>query len=294
MANQRSTLPPPAPILAQRDILGESPAWCPEEQALYWIDVRKPALYRLKPDTNTLDFWVMPSIIGSFALRKGGGVLVALADRLAFFDPASRRLETAAPLPAGLRSNDGKCDRAGRFWVGTMRDDEQAPVGTLYRLDADRSLHTMASQMTVPNSLAWSPDNRTLYHADSPRRAIYAYDFDPATGALGARRVFAKTEPPNGFPDGSTVDAEGCLWNAEYAGSRVVRYTPDGRIERTIELPVSQPTSCAFGGGSLDVLYVTTSRQRMSAEQIAREPLAGGLFAFDLGIKGLPEPRFAG
>jgi sugar lactone lactonase YvrE len=236
----------------------------------------------------------MPSFVGSFALRRAGGLLVALADRLAFFDPASGRFETAAELPPGLRCNDGKCDRAGRFWVGTMHDAEREPLGTLYRLDGDRSLHAVGDGITVPNSLAWSPDNRVMYHADSAERTIYAYDVDHATGAIAGRRVFARTAPPHGYPDGSTVDAEGFLWNAEYAGSRLVRYAPDGRVDRTISLPVSQPTSCAFGGRALDTLYVTSSRQRMSREQIEREPMAGGLFPLDVGVKGLPEPRFAG
>jgi sugar lactone lactonase YvrE len=219
---------------------------------------------------------------------------VALADRIAFFNPESGRFETAADLPSGLRCNDGKCDRAGRFWVGTMHDAERQPLGALYRLDGDKRLHVMAGRITVPNSLAWSPDNRVMYHADSPERTIYAYDFDPATGALGPRRVFARTEPPHGYPDGSTVDAEGFLWNAEYAGSRLVRYAPDGRIDRTVAMPVSCPTSCAFGGPRLDLLYVTSSRQRMTTEQIEKEPMAGGLFALEVGVKGLPEPRFAG
>jgi sugar lactone lactonase YvrE len=133
-----------------------------------------------------------------------------------------------------------------------------------------------------------------MYHADSPERAIYAYDFNAKTGAIGKRRIFAVTTPPAGYPDGSTVDAEGFLWNAEYAGGRLVRYAPDGRIDRTIAMPVSRPTSCAFGGPKLDVLYVTSARQRMTAEEIQREPMAGGLFALEVGIKGLPEPRFAG
>ncbi|MBI1777631.1 MAG: SMP-30/gluconolactonase/LRE family protein [Proteobacteria bacterium] len=282
------------PLLAQRDVLGEGPVWCPIEQALYWVDIRKPAVYRYRPEGVRLTAWPMPSEVGSLALRQDGGILVALADRLAFFEPSTGSLETVANLPPGLRCNDGKCDRGGRFWVGTMHDDERLPVGALYRLDGDRTLRVVAAGLTIPNALAWSPDDRVMYHADSFQQTIYAYAFDAASGSLGQRRIFAKLPQMGVGPDGATVDAEGFLWNAEYGGGRLVRYAPDGRIERTVKLPVSQPTSCAFGGKDLDVLYVTSSRQRMRAEQVAKEPMAGGLFALDVGVKGLPEPRFAG
>ena len=226
-------------------------------------------------------------------LFRSGGLLVALADRLAFFDPATAAIETVASLPSGLRSNDGKCDRRGRFWIGTMHDAERDPAGALYRLDGDRRLRTMLTGLVIPNALAWSPDDRVMYHADSFHGTIWAYDFDADAGSLGRRRVFAKTKAGVG-PDGATVDRDGFLWNAEYGGGRLVRYAPDGRIDRTVELPVTQPTSCAFGGSRLDVLYVTSSRQRMSPDEIEREPMAGGLFALDVGVSGLPEPRFAG
>ena len=281
------------PLLEQRDMLGEGPVWCPVEQALYWVDIRKPAVYRYHPEDRRLSSWTMPNLVGSLALRRDGGLLVALAERLAFFEPATGAVETVAPLPAGLRCNDGKCDRRGRFWVGTMHDAEREPLGALYRLDGDRRLSELATGLVIPNALAWSPDDRVMYHADSFHHTIFAYAFDAAGGGLGERRVFATLRPGIG-PDGATVDAEGFLWNAEYGAGRLVRYAPDGRIDRTVALPVSQPTSCAFGGAKLDVLYITSSRQRMSADAIAREPLAGGLFALDVGVRGLPEPRFAG
>jgi sugar lactone lactonase YvrE len=173
-----------------------------------------------------------------------------------------------------------------------MHNTTRAPEGVLWRLDGDGSLHATRGGICIPNSLAFSPDGRTMYFADSLRYELYAYDYDTAAGLPGPQRVIATTTAP-GFPDGSTVDAEGFLWNAEFNGSRLVRYAPDGGIDRVIELPLRMPTCCAFGGEDLDVLYVTTASQHMTPEQMAAEPLAGSLLALDVGVRGLPEPRFA-
>jgi sugar lactone lactonase YvrE len=192
------------------------------------------------------------------------------------------------------RFNDGRCDRRGRFFAGTMSDVRRDPAGSLYRLDADLSCHRLFSGIIVPNSIAWSPDSRTMYFADTYRARIAAYDYDAETGDLSRERLFVDAAGHPGRPDGSCVDADGCLWNAEYGGGRVVRYTPDGRIDRAIALPVSNPTCCCFGGARLDILFVSSARQRLSAEQLAREPLAGSVFAVRPGVSGLPEGRFAG
>ncbi len=211
-------------------------------------------------------------------------------------DPGSGALKlVAAPerdIP-GNRFNDGRCDRGGRFWAGTMSDGPREPTGSLYRLDPDGSCESMRSGIVIPNSIAWSPDDRVMYFADTYVNTIWAYDFDLATGAMRNERVFADCSNQPGRPDGSCVDAEGCLWNAEYGGWRVVRYTPDAKIDRVIELPVSNPTCCCFGGKDFDTLYICTARQRLTPEQLAREPLAGGLFAARPGVRGLPEARFA-
>ena len=218
---------------------------------------------------------------------------MALPGRLALWDPAAEGFETVAVPPRrrpGHRFNDGRCDRAGRFWVGTMHNETRAPEGVLYRL-ADRELVPEIAGVRIPNSLAWSPDGAVMYFADSLDHAIYAYDFDPASGALGERRVFARTDPP-GFPDGSAVDADGHLWNAEFNSGRLVRYAPDGTVSRVVDLPVDRPTCCTFGGPDLEILFVTTTSQNMTPEQRAADPLAGALLALDAGVRGLPEARF--
>ncbi|HLX28276.1 MAG TPA: SMP-30/gluconolactonase/LRE family protein [Casimicrobiaceae bacterium] len=278
----------------QTDILGESPLWNERDQCLYWVDIRRPAVRRYHHASGRIDTWTMPDLVGCIAFCTDGRLLVALPDQLAFFDTATTSLQpfVATPQPvAGHRFNDGRCDRQGRFWVGTMHNVARAPEGILYRVDAHGKFAHVASNIRIPNSLGWSPDGRTMYFADSLQYAIFAYDFDPASGDIGRRRVFATTSAP-AFPDGSTVDAEGFLWNAEFNGGRVVRYAPDGRIDRIIELPTHRPTCCAFGGPNLDTLYITTASQQMAPDEMANQPLAGALLAIDVGVRGLVEPRF--
>jgi L-arabinonolactonase len=278
------------------DILGEGPVWDVQEQAFYWVDIRSCLVRRYDWGSGRTQEWTLPEMVGSLAVRERRGLLLALRSSLSFFDPASGALERVAAPEAGrenMRFNDGKCDRQGRFWAGTMNDIVREPSGTLYRLDAQRGCVAQLNGIRTPNSLAWSPDGRIMYFADSRSQVIHAYPFDTATGELGSPRVFFSVEPP-AIPDGATVDAEGCLWSALYGGGRVVRITPDGRIDRTIELPVQQVTSCQFAGPGLDVLFITTAKQRMTEEQLAQQPLAGALFAAEVGVKGLPEPRYLG
>lgn len=284
----------PVRVGDQADIVGESPLWNEREQVLYWVDIRRPAIRRLDHASGRIDTWTMPDLVGSIALCSDGRLLVALPENVAFFDVATGSLEPFAAAPTripGHRFNDGRCDRQGRFWVGTMHNITRAPEGVLYRLDSSGRLVAMDSGICIPNSLAWSPDGRTMYFADSLRYSIFAYDFDTMSGEIANRRVFATTEAP-AFPDGSTVDAEGFLWNAEFNGWRVVRYAPDGRIDRVIELPTHRPTCCAFGGPDLATLYITTASQQMSPEELLQQPLAGALLALDVGVRGLIEPRF--
>ena len=278
------------------DILGEGPLWDVEEQAFYWVDIRGRALRRYDWAAGSVRTWTTPEMVGSLALRRAGGMLLALQTSISLFDPASGRLESLAAPEAGrgnMRFNDGKCDRQGRFWVGSMDDGSRGPDGTLYRVDAERGCVPMVTGIVTPNSLCWSPDGRTMYFSDSRSQVIAAYPFDTASGELGAARVFYRVQPP-AIPDGATVDAEGHVWCALYGGSQVVRIAPDGRLARSVELPVRQPTSCQFVGPGLDVLFVTTAKQRLSEEELARQPLAGALFALDPGVKGLPEARYAG
>lgn len=277
------------------DRLGECPLWDEREAMLWWVDSRWPAVKRLDPATGAVMMQVLPEVVGSIALRASGGMLAATKSGLHFLDPASGALEKKVDPETHLpdnRFNDGRCDRAGRFWSGTMSDVAREPVGSLYCFDAAFECRKLRNAIVIPNSLAFSPDGRTMYFADTHRRTLWAYDYDPANGAATNERVFADTG--EGRPDGSCVDADGCLWNAEYGASRIVRYTPQGRVDRSIALPVTNPTCCCFGGADLDTLYVTTATQRLSPEALAKQPLAGSLLALRPGVRGLPESRFAG
>jgi sugar lactone lactonase YvrE len=249
---------------------------------------------RLDHASGRIDTWTMPGMVGSIVFADDGRLAVALADRVDLFDRSSGAFEPVAKLGTAIpdhRFNDGRVDRQGRFWVGTMHNITRAPEGVLYRLDPGRGLVGVLSEICIPNSLAWSPDGATMYFADSLLYTIFAYAFDTASGTIGDKRVFARTTAP-GFPDGSTVDAEGYLWNAEFNASRIVRYAPAGEVDRIIQVPVARPTCCAFGGPGLDVLYVTTASQNMTEAERQANPLAGALLALDVGVRGLPEPRF--
>ncbi len=213
--------------------------------------------------------------VGSFALRASGGLVLSIDRGLQAFDPARgtcTELLIVETAPEGNRLNDGRCDRRGRFWVGTMGISERGETGSLYRIGADRQVTRQFSGVVIPNSTAFSPDDRTMYFADTPHKKIWAFDFDIEAGTIGNRRLFVDMQDHPGYPDGSCVDADGCLWNAEYGGGRVVRYTPDGRIERVVKVPASQTTCCAFGGDDLRTLFITSATQRTSADQLKAEP----------------------
>jgi len=277
------------------DRLGECPLWDERQAMLWWVDSRWPAVKRLDPATGAVMMLVLPEIVGSIALRQAGGLLAATKSGIHLLDPSSGALEAKVDPEKHLpdnRFNDGRCDRAGRFWAGTMSDVNRDPVGSLYRVDADFQCTKLRNAIIIPNSLAFSPDGRSMYFADTNRHTLWAYDYDPASGAATRERVFADTG--KGRPDGSCVDADGCLWNADYGASRLVRYTPAGKVDRSVELPVTNPTCCCFGGADLGTLYVTTATQRLAPEALAKQPLAGSLLALRPGVRGLAESRFAG
>jgi sugar lactone lactonase YvrE len=286
----------PVEVLVRgEDLLGESPLWDERSGQLFWVDSRGPAVKRVTPGAREATVLALPEVIGSIAFRERGGLLAATRSGIHFLDPATGRLEAVARPESGKpdnRFNDGRCDRHGRFWAGTMSDVRRDPVGSLYRLDPDLSCSPLRNAVILPNSLAWSPDGRAMYFADTNRHTIWLWDYDPASGAATRERVFADTG--SGRPDGSCVDAEGCLWNAEYGAGRLVRYTPAGRVDRILEVPVANPTCCCFGGARLDELYITTARQRLTPEQLALQPLAGSVLVARPGVRGLPEGRFAG
>ncbi len=278
-------------------ILGEGPLWCPREQALYWLDIKRPAIFRFDPRAGQTGNWALPSDIGCMALREQGGMVVGLRTGFAFLDLESGAVTPVADPEADRpdnRFNDGKVDRQGRFWAGTLNDAESQPLGSLYRLDPDGTVTLMQDGAVVSNGIGWSPDDRTMYFTDSVVRTIWAFDFDPGSGAIANRRIFAEAPDGTGYPDGLTVDSEGFIWSAVWDGWRIVRYDPAGRIDREVVVPVQRPTSCMLGGPDLKTLYVTSASIHLDAGALERGPLAGGLFALEVDTAGLPEPRFAG
>jgi len=277
---------------------GESPMWSVRDQALYWTDNLGGRIHRLEPESGSDQSFLLGQNVMAIGLRERGGLVLALAKQLSFYEPAGE-LELLMGVEYDQprnRFNDAKVDRRGRHWAGTMNDvDWDTPSGSLYRLDPSLGLSHLRGAVVCANGLGWSPDDRTFYFGESFRYAIFAYDFDSDAGVLSARRVFATVDPRSGgFPDGLTVDAEGGVWSVQNGAGRVVRYAPDGGVTHEVEVPLPQPTSCIFGGRDLDVLYITTSRQKMTPEQLGRYPLSGSVFAVRPGLSGVPEPLFAG
>jgi sugar lactone lactonase YvrE len=284
--------------------LGEGPAWHASESALYWVDVPGKRIHRWLPATGAHHTFDAPELVTAVVIRSNGGLLAASGSGLDFFDPGSGRFTRFAAPESDLprnRSNDAKCDRHGRFWYGTMQnnfapDMSEVPItehsGWLYRVGPEGTVTRMDGPFGICNTLAWSPDDRTMYFGDT-LDCIYAYDFEPASGTIASRRPFARVEGM-GFGDGSTIDSEGFLWNARWDGGCVIRFAPDGSVDRVVEMPCRRVTSCCFGGDDLATLYVTTVRYGLSEAELRDQPQAGGVFAIDAGVKGLPEGRFAG
>ena len=278
-------------------ILGEGPTWHSAEEVLYWVDIKRPAVFRFDPKRGQTGHWPMPRPVGCvvpsrspqrlvFADEGGFGSLDLITGQI------SRMVDPESDLP-GNRFNDGKVDRAGRLWAGTIDEQCVKPTGSLYRLDPNGSVRRMASGFICSNGLAWSPDNRTMYFADSMVRILWAYEFDFAKGELGTRRVFATLADNDGVPDGLTVDSQGHVWVAIWDGWRLIRYAPDGRIETEVRMPVQRPSSCMFGGPDLKTLYITSACVELPWNALKRGPLAGALFALECGVAGLPEVPFS-
>ena len=282
-------------VLPAHNDLGEGPLWHPGEDALYWVDIHGKKIQRYHPESKDYQIFPMPMKVTALALREGGGFIIASDTGLHFWDPATGEISFIAHPEAGkagARFNDGKADRAGRFWAGTM--EPTSATSALYRLDADGSLHTVETGITISNGIGWSPDNSTMYYVDSLRYTIYAYDFDLACGVIRNRRDLARFEPAFGIPDGLTVDSQGHLWVAFYDGWKVARINPTGNITAIIDFPVARVTSCAFGGRNLDELYVTTAIDSLPEHERQAQPLAGDLFRVKPGVTGIPEPSFIG
>jgi sugar lactone lactonase YvrE len=285
-------------VIAAGNQLGESPVWRADEGALYWVDIPKGLITRHVFNTGVNSQWKLPAPIGSFTFRSEGGMVVALKTGIYFFNPENGDLRQIHNPEAGLpenRFNEGKCDPRGRFFTGTMNEVVRGkPDGSLYRLDAQAELSIILKEITIPNGLAWSPDGSRMYFADTRRHVIFQFDYDTDDGIPFHQRTFVDLSSYEGLPDGATVDADGCLWSAMFSGGRIVRYTPKGKIDRVIGLPVTQVNSLAFGGTDLRTLFVVTSKHLLNESALTAQPLAGDIFAIDVGVAGTVEPSFAG
>ena len=285
-------------VLEADAVIGESPTWSAGEGALYWIDVKKPALYRFDLATGGHRSWTLTSDVGGFALTDGmGGAVVALREgvfRLEFASGALTRLAPPPFDPSLHRFNEGACDAAGRFWIGVMfdplRSGAQPQKSSLHSFTLKDGLRLEPDAAELHNGMAWNPDGRLFYLSHSQSREIFAYEFDVEGGRIGAGRPFARLPEALGLPDGAAVDTQGGYWCALHGAGRLRRYTADGVVDRDIMLPVSQPTMCAFGGDELDTLYVTSATDKLDAEQRRQQPLAGALLRLRPGEKGIPRP----
>lgn len=283
-----------------RCLLGEGPTWDHKTQKLYWVDIEGYAVHVL--DTKSSDHGVIDvgTYVGSLCVRRSGGLILALKDRFVAFDPETGEitpLADAEPHLPGNRFNDGKCDPAGRFWAGTLMLDEDhgEGKGNLYCLYPDHRVELKMPGVWISNGLAWTSDNRTMYYIDSPLRTVSAFDYDLETGNITNRRVAILVAEGMGYPDGMAIDEEDKLWIAHWDGACVRRWDPQtGEVLATIEMPVTRPTSCVFGGENFETLYITSASTRLSPEQLAPQPLAGAVFQCKPGVRGLPMTEFAG
>ena len=286
-------------VLKWDAIVGESPLWHPLERRLYWIDIQGKKIHRFDPNSGVNETFELPDLVTCIAFRKNGGLLLTLRKCFAFFDPDSGSLEDLAEVESekqNTRFNDGRVDPRGRFWAGTMGDPEwDQPLGNLYRFGADQTVTRMCTNVVCSNGTDWSPDGRTMYYTQSFRYTIFAYDFDLVTGSLANRRIFARVDRNlGGFPDGLCVDAQGYVWSNQVGIGRVVRYDPNGCIERQIQLPVPRAVGCTFGGGDLSTLFITSARETMMPKQLENAPLSGSVFAVRPGVRGQAVTSFDG
>jgi L-arabinonolactonase len=276
------------------NILGEGVVWDAGAGLLLWTDIEQSELWTLD-SSGEIKVVNAPERIGSFAPCESGGIVAAFASGFAFWDPQSGHRQDIEKFEDHLpttRLNDGGTDRQGRFLAGGFDEGGGKPISSLCRLDFDLSVHTLLTDICCSNGLSFSPDGRIMYLADTPKAVIWRFDYDIESGVPSNRQVFATFDHQPGIPDGSCVDADGCLWNAQWNGSRVVRYTPSGRIDRVIEMPVHKPTCLTFGGAKLDTLYITSARYHMPPYELEAEPLAGALFAISPGVTGLASEKF--
>ncbi|AFU99495.1 SMP-30/gluconolactonase/LRE family protein [Simiduia agarivorans] len=276
--------------------LAEGPCWMADENALYWVDIQQHRLHRLSLADQSHRTWHIAEQVTSIAKDYRGNYVVTIRSGFAYLvleadHGAIKPIVLPESHRPALRFNDGKVDAAGRYWAGTMDDGEREATGKLYCLDADGGLRIMDEPYCISNGPTFSPDGKTLYHTSTTERTIYQFDV-AGDGRLSHKRVFYRVPEGEGYPDGMTCDAEGCIWLCHFFGWQLSRLSPGGKKLSAITLPVSNVTSCAFGGDDLDTLYITTARWALTEQQLAEQPLAGGVFAVCPGVKGMPTHRF--
>jgi L-arabinonolactonase len=281
-----------------RNAHGEGVVWSSEHRLLGWTDIHGDAIWTLDPTTQRTDRYPVPGRICCFAFRKGRPpqeILAAFDDGISLINlaaPERRATVRPAGLERGQRLNDGRTDRCGRLIVGGMDEENLLPVSAVWRVDPDLTVETLFNGVACANGLCFSPGGETMYFADSPTRRIEAFAYDAEAGIPSARRTIGRVAG-EGVPDGSCIDAEGFIWNAVWEGYRVERWSPDGQLDRIVEVPVRKPTCCTFGGAALETLFITTSRLAESEADLAHESTAGGLFAVRPGPRGIPDAPFA-
>jgi L-arabinonolactonase len=280
--------------LSVSNTLGEGVLWDSVRKRAWWTDIQERRLYRYEPLSRALERFDLPERLASFGFIEGNErIIAAFESGFAYYHPDSGTLEWISRpkhAAANVRFNDGRVDRQGRFWAGSMIEDQGEPVGKLYCLAKGISKEHLAD-IAISNSLCFSPDGQHMYFADSPRREILKFDLDADTGALSNRQIFVRTAR-GAYPDGSTMDSDGHLWNAQWGAGCVVRYAPDGTVSGRVELPVTQPTCVAFGGDAFDLLMVTSARETLDASTLEAEPQAGNLFIFKTDVAGCEESRY--
>jgi len=283
-------------LLSVQNLLGEGPLWHPLEKKYYWVDIERGEILTYSPSTSTFQNWSIGISVGALGFRNSDSLILACGKGFATWDWHNQKLNVIYdPIgdQHGVRLNDGRVDASGRFWAGGL--DRKGKAG-LYRLDPDHSCHTMLSNIKTSNGLAWSLDQNIFYYTDTGDYSIFRFDFDPLKGTISNRQIFVQLPDDRswGVPDGLTIDSEGFIWSAHWDGGKITRYDPHGSPVLEVLLPVSRVTSCTFGGDDLQDLFITTASTGLSQEQKAKEPLAGDVFIYRSGIKGLPANYFTG
>lgn len=267
--------------------LGEGPLWSARDQAVWFVDIKGRQIHRFDTRGGALSSWRAPEDVGFIVKASGDRFIAGLKSGLHAFAPDSGNFTLIVRVDSDRpknRLNDGYVDAAGRLWFGSMDNEESQPTGSLYRFDA-RGLQRCDENYVITNGPTASPDGRTLYHVDTLQRVIYAFDLND--GEIGNRRVFARIEKPGAYPDGPAIDSAGCVWIGLFGGWAVQRYSPEGELLQTIDMPVANCTKLAFGGSDLRTIYITSAWKGLSKEQLATQPLAGGLFATRVDTAGV-------